>query len=66
MLHLLDHFVSLLLKLVSYLLLILFVLSSFQFLTKLIEDPTTVEQLIYVFKTFPSLSILDIPVLIII
>lgn len=61
MLQLIDHCVVLLLKLVSYLLFILFILSSFQFLKRLIENPTTIKELIYIFKTFPALSSIYFP-----
>jgi TRAP-type mannitol/chloroaromatic compound transport system permease small subunit len=56
MLQLLDQLVLLILKIISYLLAILFFISSFNFITKLISNPTTIKQLLYIFKNFPALA----------
>ena len=66
MLQLLDKFTLLLFKLVFYILFALFLFSSFKFIIRLIDNPATIKQLIYIFKTFPSLSSLHLSNLLII
>lgn len=57
MLQLLDNFVFLLLKLVSALLFILFLISSFHFITELMANSSTIHQLIYILQRSLSLSL---------
>ena len=56
MLQLLDHLVLLTLKLVSYLLAILFLISSFNLIAELLNNPLAIKRLLYILKTFPSLA----------